>query len=331
MTHEPSWKEHVVRLSGVWIDSRGDAEPPAIAPVRPEIQDEAAQRYLADLLLVDSLLANLSPGAVDRREQRIQRVMHALDDHQVTPVPRSRLRRWSPVLAVAALLLIVVTGSWIQLARKSLADDVLLAVNEVSSEIVDRVYTIQRVLGSGGEQDAPQGRLYLRGRRGFVISLDQAVLGRHGDQFWVVAPPRNVYLSADFQWIDARSTCDEVGLRFVQTLSLESRHIPLMQLASVAELMRHDYDVTLHRSRLGRHATDLLVGQRRSHREDLPVTIRLWSDPRSRIVQRAELDWEPGNSVILELLPAEQVPDGWYDHQTHCRGEPVVRHMPQER
>jgi hypothetical protein len=330
MTHEPSWKEHVVRLSGVWIDGRDDTDPPD-APIRPETQDEAAQRYLADLLLVDSLLENLSQGAADRREQRIQRVMQALDDHRVSPTPRSRWRRWSPVLAAAALLLIVVTGSWIQLARKSLADDVLLAVNEVSSETIDRVYSIQRVLGSGGEQGAPKGRLYLRGRRGFVMSLDQAVLGRHGDQFWVVAPPQRVYLSGDFRWIDARATPDEVGLRFVQTLSLESRHIPLMQIASVAELMQHDYDVTLHRDRLGRHAMDLLIGRRSSHREDLPVTIRLWSDTQSRIVQRAELEWEPGNAIILELLPAERIPDGWYDYQAHCRGEPTVRHMPRER
>ena len=104
-----------------------------------------------------------------------------------------------------------------------------------------------------------------------------------------------------------------------------------MQLGAVAELMQHDYDVTLHRGALGRHATDLLIGQRRSDREELPATIQLWSERHSRIVQRAELDWEPGNAVILQLLPAEPVPEGWYDYQTHCRGEPTVRRMPPER
>ena len=264
MTPDPSWKEHVVRLSSAWLDGHDDVAPGAGSPDPPAAEEEEAQQYLADLLLVDALLANMSSGAAEEREQRIQRVMRALDNGVVTASPRARLLRWSPVLAVAALLLIAVMASRIQMASKSLANDVLLAVNEVSSEAIDRVYTIQRVRAANGEHGEPQGRLYLRGRSGFVVALDQAVLGRTGDQFWVVAPPHKVFLSADFQWIDARSTHDEVGLRFIQTLSLESRHIPLMQLASVAELMQHDYDVTLRRGVLGDHAMDLLIGQRRT-------------------------------------------------------------------
>ncbi len=331
MTPDPAWKEEVIRLSSAWLDGDDGGAQRADLCDPAAVDAEAAQQYLADLLLVDALLANMSGGAADERERRIQRVMRALSDSEAPAPPRGRWLRWSPVLAAAALLLIVVMGSWIQLARKSLADEVLMAVNEVSSEAIDRVYAIQRVRASNGEQREPQGKLYLRGRRGFAIALDQAVLGRHGDQFWVVAPPRDVYLSSDFQWIDAGSTHDEVGLRFVQTLSLESRHIPLMQLASVAELMQYDYDVTLHRGMLGRHATDLLIGQRRSGRAELPATIRLWSDMHSRIIQRAELDWGPGNAIMLEILPAEPVPEGWYDYQTHCRGEPAVHHMPRAR
>ena len=87
------------------------------------------------------------------------------------------------------------------------------------------------------------------------------------------APPTRD-LSDDFQWIDARSTHDKLGLRFIQELSLESRHIPLMQLASVAELMRYDYDVELNHDQLDHRSVDLLVGSRHA-RPELPVAIRL--------------------------------------------------------
>jgi len=324
MTDDPVWKERVVRLSSAWLDGT-DGRPSEAADGPAQLPDDAAH-YLADLLWVDALMSTLSPGAAGAREARIKRVMQALDEPAHAPPRRARLVRWSSVAAAAAVLLFALTASWVQLGRKSLADDVLLAVNEVSSEETDRVYAIERVL-TAGTDNGRRGKLYLRGRRGFVIAIDQATLGRDSDQFWVVAPPRQVFLSTDFQWIDARTTQDQVGLRFMQQLSLESRHIPLMQLASVAELMRFDYDVTLSSGQLADHTMDLLVGKRRSDRPDLPAVIRLWSDVESRIVQRAELSWEPENALLLELLPAETVPDGWYGYQAHCQGEPVIRRI----
>lgn len=327
MKPDPSWKDRVIRLSGDWLDGRDGEHPPG-PPAEASSNAEEAEHYLADLLLVDALLASMSNGAAEEREERIRRVMLALDAPQPASRPRARLLRWSPILALAAGLLLVVMGSWIEFARKSLADEVLAAVDEVSSEAIDRVYAFRRLRLPSVEGGTPQGRLYLRGRRGFVITCDEAVLGRDGDQFWVVVPPREVILSDDFRWIDARATQDEVGLRFMQELSLESRHIPLMQLASVAELMRHDYDVALSRVELGNRAADLLVGRRRSARSELPATIRLWSDLDSRIIRRAEIEWGPGNALVLELLPAEPVPEGWYGYRAHCRGEPTVSRAP---
>ncbi len=331
MTPDPSWKEDVLRLAGAWIDGHDDGVPEAGAASPPPEHEEVTQRYLADLLLVDALLSNMSHDAARVREQRIRRVMQALDEPAAAVPARARMLRWAPLLTAAAVLLVVVLGSWIQFARQSLADDLLTAVNEVSAEAIDRVYSFQRVRAAGEPGGEPAGRLYLRGRAGFVIVCDQAVLGRNADQFWVVVPPQNVFLSHDFQWIDARATQDEVGLRFVQQLSLESRHIPLMQLASVAELMQHDYDVTVSRVQFGPRVADLLQGQRRSARTDLPAVIRLWSDHASRIIQRAELSWAPDNTLALELLPAEPVADQWYDYPAHCQGVPAVQHVPQGR
>jgi hypothetical protein len=331
MNSDPSWKDSVERLSSAWIDGDDGGAHSSDPSATPAADEHGAQRYLADLLLMDALLANLSGGAADAREDRIRRVMRALDQSRAAPRPRTRLLRWSPVVAVAASVVIVIVGSWVQLARKSLANDVLVAVNEVSAEAVDRVYAIERVRAESGLRGVPQGRLYLRGRSGFVIACDQAILGRSADEFWVVVPPRQVFVAGDFRWIDARATQDELGLRFMQEVSLESRHIPLVQLASVAELMQHDYSVTLSRSQLGDRPVDILTGRRRSDRDELPTTIRLWSDIDSRIIERAEISWEPDNALILELLPAEPVPRDWYGYEAHCQGEPSVRRIPDRR
>jgi hypothetical protein len=101
-----------------------------------------------------------------------------------------------------------------------------------------------------------------------------------------------------------------------------------MQLASVAQLMQHDYVVTLSRSQQGQHEADLLIGHRRHARSGLPATIHLWADIDTRIIQRAELRWEQEYVLILDLLPDESVPRGWYRYETHCRPDSAVRRIP---
>ncbi|MHB0959509.1 MAG: hypothetical protein ACYC0X_28835 [Pirellulaceae bacterium] len=326
MNHS-SWKEHVDRLSGVLIDGHDGEVRSTDRSDLASCDELVVHDYLADLLLIDALLANMSGRACDEREVQIRRVMDAISQPDPSPRPPARFLCWSSFAAVAGCLLIAITLSWIQFVQHSLADEVLLAVNEVSAEATDRIYAIRRVLSPSGDRDLSLGRLYLRGRSGFVITCGKVVLGRNADQFWLVAPNQQVTLSADFHWIDARSARDEFSLRLMQELSLESRHIPLMQLASVAELMQHDYDVTLGHGQLGPRAVDLLIGQRRSARSELPATIRLWSDIDSRIIQRAELSWEPNNAIILELTPTGPLPAEWYHYQTHCDGEPAVRRI----
>jgi hypothetical protein len=328
MMNRPPWKTRVDQLSSRWLDGLDDDTKLTDESDEPSWKEDRVQHYLADVLLVEALLANMSDRVADEREDRIRKVMEAIHESAPSPRPRARFPRWPSLVAVAACLMIAVTLSWIQFSRHSLANEVLLAVNEVSSEATDRVYTIRRVLPGSDERDPPQGKLYLRGRSGFVITFGQVVLGRDADQFWLVAPDNKVTLSDSFHWIDAHATGDELGLRFMQELSLESRHIPLMQLASVAELMRHDYDVTLSHDRLGHREADLLMGQRRSSRSELPAVIRLWSDTDSRIIRRAELSWEPSNAIILELVPAEPVSLEWYSYRAHCHGTFAVRRIP---
>ncbi len=155
MSSHPCWKDEVHQLSSAWIDGDGDDPASTSAPSTPAMQDPAAEQYLADMLLMDSLLANMSGGAAEMQEARIGRVIHALDDSEAAPRSRTRFLRWSPLLAVAATILIVVAGSWVQLTRESLANDVLLAINEVSSESIDRVYTFEASAAVTGRSFRP--------------------------------------------------------------------------------------------------------------------------------------------------------------------------------
>lgn len=325
---QPSWKNHADRRSSDWLDGHApgnDVGPDsdASSSIGPK-----ADSYMADLLLVDALLAHMSDNTGDHQEKRIRAVMDAIHNTPARPRTPSRLARWASFGAAAACVLVIVTVLWIQFEKRSLANEVLLAVCEVSSKTTDRVYSITRVLPGHGDCQLPQGKLYLRGREGFVITWEKVVLGRCGDQFWLVGPDQQVTVADSFQWINSHSTGDEFGLRIMQELSLESRHVPLMQLASVAELMQHDYEVELNRGQGANRAIDLLVGRRRNDESDLPETIRLWSDRDSRIIQRAELRWRPDNAIIMELVPSEPLPTTWYEYQTHCDGAPAVRRIP---
>lgn len=326
---QPSWKDEADRRSSDWLDAHeaGDSTV-GQSGAQPPNGDEA-ESYFADLLLVDALLTNMSEDRVERKEQRVRRVMDAINSTPPAPSARVRLWRWSSYIAAAACVLLVVTLVWLQFEKHSLANEVLLAVREVSSKTTDRVYSITRVLPNRDDHPLPHGKLYLRGREGFVITWGKLALGRRGDQFWLVGrDQQQVTVSDSFAWIDSGSTGDEFGLRIMQELSLESRHVPLMQLASVAELMQHDYEVKLSRGQLAGREVDLLVGRRRREESDLPVTIRLWSDRYSRIIHKAELRWGGSNAIIMELMRSEPVAADWYEYQTHCDGAPAVRRIP---
>ena len=323
----PPWKDEADRQSSSWLD-RDDRPPEMDSPDGAGLDQQPAQHYLADVLLVDALLASMSDGAVDEQAARIGRVLDAIHDSTPALWRPARLAYWSSLAALAACLLIAVALSWTQFGQHTMAKELLSAVHKVSLEVTDRVYSIRRVVSTSADLPLPQGRLYLRGREGFVITWSDVVLGRNGDEFWLVAPDGHVTLSGNFDWIDAGSTRDEVGLRVVQELSLQSRHIPLMQLASVAELMGHDYDVKWSRGQLEGRRVDLLVGYRQTAASELPETIQLWSDVDSQVIQRAELGWGRDNAIVLELEPAEPIAADWYSYQAHGDAHRSVRRIP---
>ncbi len=300
--------------------------PDDVTPPTPQDQG-AAQRELADLQLVDALLVNLAEQSDQQREHRVQRVMQQIATTAAAPSRRQRALRWATAALAAAASLALATLVLLQLNNRTLADEVLLEISKVSCVPADRVYGVTRQLPGTPAAELPHGTLYLRGHDGLVLTWGDVTLGRWGSEFWVVEQRHRVLLADSFNWIDQHATDDALGTAILKEVSLHSRHVPLMQLASVAELMQHDYEVQLTPAMLHGQTVDLLVGQRRRDSGELPLCIRLWADPRSRVVEKAELVWQPGNSVVLELDPAAHVERSWYDYAAHCEGPPQVRRV----
>jgi len=279
--------------------------------------------HAAELRLIDGLLWSISDEAARDREGRIRRVMDAIDDRPDVSGRRARPRGWRSLVAVAACLTAACALFWIQFSQESRADDVLLEIGRVSSERIDRVYSFRRVLPTSGGADRHEGRLYLRGCDGFVITCGDVALGRNGDELWFVPRDGPVVVAEDFQWLVGESEHEQLEIELLNVLAIDSRILPLVQLSSAVELMRHDYDVALDADVLEGGRVDVLVGTLRDETKDLPDTIRLWSDRDSRIIRRAELQWRrpqeqsPANSVVLELTSAKGVGADWYNHEAH--------------
>lgn len=296
----------------------------------PEAQSSL---HSAELRLIDGLLWSISDQAARDRDGRIQRVMDAIDDRPDPSGKTARPRRWRSLVAVAGCLTAACALFWLQFSQESRADSVLLEISRVSSERIDRVYSFRRVLPTSGGADRHEGRLYLRGCDGFVITCGDVALGRNGDELWFVPPDGPVIVAEDFRWMAGGSEHEQLEIELLKVLAIDSRILPLVQLSSAAELMRHDYDVALHADVLDGGRVDVLVGTLRDETKDLPDMIRLWSDRDSRIIRRAELEWRrpqeqsPANSVILELTSAKRVGADWYDHEAHHPPGRQLRHI----
>ena len=117
-----------------------------------------------------------------------------------------------------------------------------------------------------------------------------AILSAHGGG---VAADHPVVIAESFEWVTEVLSHDERELSLLKELSIESRQLPLMQLSSLIELLRYDYDVTFRRgSSLSQLGLDELVGTRQVAILDGPTAIHLWFDRNSKMIHRVELDWE---------------------------------------
>ena len=350
---DSEWREKADQQSSDWIDTDGRDSEPLTDQV--PMDDQALER-IADLRLVDAILSSLSALTNTDQSERICRVMSAIPSSEwrsngrqsgcVDPGAkpgngparrrRDKLVPWSTLIALAAGLLVAVGLSSVRLMQESRAETLLPKINEVAIQKIDRVYDMRRVRTSiEGTQDEIRGKLYLRGVEGFVITWGGAVVGRNANEYWFVPPNGKVIIANSFAWMIEGSQKQRQELGLLKELSVESSRVPLMQLSSVAQLMQYDYDVTVHSGvRHGLLSVDEFVGKRKRGNTELPDTIRLWSGAESRIIHGAQFVWgndkekSQANRLAFELIDAEVVPEGWYDHKTHHSADRPLRRVP---
>ncbi len=313
-----------------WLDvdaplPMGDDAPAAAA--------EQVRRRIADQQLVDALLQSLADRDSGDTSRRVQRVIEAIGAESATPPTSTHwTARIVSVFGLAACLLIAGTLLVIRSASESRAAEILAKIREVSLADTDRIY---HVFHSNAEHDDRlefRGKLYLRGTTGFVLRVDDLVFGRTGSEYWVVPPEGPVVLADDFGWLKTPSTQDALELALLKDLSVTSRRTPLMQLATIVELIEGDYDVSVRPGpQEAPRRLDELSAVRRPADEELPATIRLWFDPETKTVYNVELTWSMGDGLSprhdmqFVLAPAEPITDEWYQHSAHHAADRPVR------
>ena len=284
---------------------------------------------IADLQVVDALLLNLPESANDQRAARIQNVMKAIDATESPLKPTKPRHTLRSAMALAASVLIILGLAWTQFSGEIRAELILREIRKVTLENIDRVYDLRRITSHSAADHEVEAKLYLRGQDGFVLHCDDAVLGRIGDQFWLVPKQGDVLIADSFQWMVARSERSIRELELLKQLSSDSRRVPIMQLSDVVELMKDAYSVTLSTDARTDRNEHAIVGTLTKTSVNLPNQINLWADATSNIIRRAEIRWQRGDTLSLELRPAEQVPAGWYTHNAHHDDRRGVRHVAQ--
>lgn len=331
----PDRNEELARYTSEWLDrDDGDGAGQPRQPFRGTL-DESAEARIADLQVVDALLASQSPRAADEREARIARVVRAIREpaRPARPATARRPRAWRTGLAVAATLLVSCGLLWLLSSGESRASVVLREIGRVSLEPHDRVYTLRHVGSRPGERPQREGSLYLRGREGLVVACDEGILGSNAAECWFVPPSGPVVVAESFDWIISSSIHEKRELELLKAISVESRRAPLVQLSAVVALMRQAYDVALESATgPGGDPEEVLVGRLRPRgASDLPDTIRIWSRADSRIIHRAEFSWGSAEALtsrlVLELTERGPVPSDWYTHERHHPADRPVRRI----
>ncbi len=321
----PRHHEKAARRSSDWLDtdeSQGAADGSQLL--------EEQQVQVADLQLVDALLADLSPEADRTKAARIQRVMAAIGPDKRGLRTLRRHVRLKPVLAMAASLLVALGLFWAQPVGESRAEVVLREIGEVVLENIDRVYVARRETSASSPGQTVEGRLYLRGNEGFLFRWGDVVAGRDKDEFWLVPEAGPVTLARNFSWIVAQSERQADELQLLRAMSLHSRRVPIVELPVAVELLKKFYDISLASGEHNGRPVDMILGTLRRKHAHLPDRISLSADGTSRIIQRFSFHWGPADTIVFELAPGEEVPGNWYRHETHHAPRRKVRRVADE-
>ncbi len=305
-------------------------------------QDEGpseARRREADLSLIDSLLRLAIRPNRQAREDRIRRVLNAILAHDhlehSDPDPeqarrfwqRRRVRRWSPLLSAAAVL-VVLSLWWLTDDSTPQAFATVARSLEEAKELGPRHYRFTSIVRRRrtGEQEVV-GDLYFDGGERFamrhpgVLPVSEFWVGSSGQEEWIV-PPVGPILTGD------------AGLIAKWIVEREDVTMPFLHLTTMLERLSDAYDLELLEDETIDNPLDAGTTLRCRrvrgilHAQDrrlLPKSIDLWAGRETGIAYRIVLDWglPPegfGRSQIsIELIDEAELPTDWFEAGAHRR------------
>jgi outer membrane lipoprotein-sorting protein len=328
-------------LAALVVDSEADTAESDVV-ISKSMDEQLARRY-ADLLLLDSLMLQISSHDQTTTERRIERVLQGIKDEVEIreEQPRSTHRTSQSMLSIlvrygiAAVVIISVALLLMQMPSceaMAAMDKIITAIDQAG----DRTYHIivkdsknDRVVPRNRPSDIqgpPRNRamlngamLYLRGNDKFVLyrptpSGETVINGSDGQTRWLIRPRKPVLISSDPQ-------------AFRIPMPEELSELLTMDFRATLVQIRDNYEIRyLDEGEVpqGEGLSWMYLSARKRNRNFKgPKNIRIWADTETGILQRIELvDIRLGGQpqlkkMIIELAENEALPEDWFTHQSH--------------
>jgi hypothetical protein len=327
---DPAQYGRADELASAWFDDRAAIEPEG------EISDGERSR-LADLAFLNALLERLHVRGERTREERIRRVMEAIDAECPEPAsdpmaipstlhpPRRdnhwarRAGRWAfSTLSVAAALLLLLAWYWSNDPSRGAYAAVQRAYLD-AVRLRDRQYLVTtEVRISSNHMMAIESHLTVRGSEKFTLRhpvvLGQCWIGSNGREAWFVpalgAPRTEGDPIFALEWA-RRQGVNLPELHVSALIGLLEEHFELELLPS--EKLPQDGDIYWERVR----------GLRRDAQPRHLQLVELWAHPKTGVARKIVLRWDRKpqdlglTQITLELIGEEPRPDSWYEAASH--------------
>lgn len=301
-----------------------------------------------DEQLIEAMLLELGPSAQAAREQRISRVLTALDQPPlVMRVPRSMWRstvRWSAAAAIVIIGVLALVAlqprSAAAAVRQMIAatqaplDRTYILITETTEEprpgpppLPARLPPTRRQFSA---DNPPPGSaiLHVRGADQYVLirQLDDGrklITGSDGKQSWSIPPDGDVLVNAD-------------PLGFRGPMSGLQTRVPFFDLRTTLEELEQHYQLRALWSYTAQDGSarvfEQLRGDRRGRDPARPQIVHVWYDRATGVVQQIQLDgmnrrdYPRLTRLTVELIEQRDLPANWFDHTAHHAADrPVIR------
>jgi hypothetical protein len=308
-------------LASAWLDDHVPLDEGDISPQERE--------RLADLSFLDALLERVHAPQPRTNEQRIARLMAAIDDQEPAMAPLARpgslvarlstTSRWVfSSFSAAAVILVLLTWYWTASPTRAAYAAVQRAYLD-AVRLQDRQYRVTtEVRISSNHTMSIESHLTVRGGERFTLRhpvlLGQCWIGSNGRQAWYVPAVGVPRTQGDpviaMEWARKQGV-NLPDMHVSALISFLEEHFELQMLPS--ETLPDEGTILWQRVR----------GIRKAGEPGHLQLVELWAHPKSGIARKIVLKWnrKPQDlgvtQITLDLVGEQPMPDSWYEAASH--------------